>query len=242
MERVVAFAAIVILFFVSCTACVHTIKRIYLNNTSQENQQKFYPSVARVERLPGPTGFSEGAGTAFAIDDDYLLTAGHRCSRHAKELAKGQADVELKLVMADREGMEINSDFRATVVAYDSPKDICILFSPNHPFIPLELSENYDAVETEDPVIIVGAPRWLFPVRVDGRVVQKEPVLIYRDGKPHSKWLFLKADITKGNSGSPVVWNGQVIGMIVEMNENPKRTCLAVPVTHLLDFIRDHIR
>jgi S1-C subfamily serine protease len=101
----------------------------------------------------------------------------------------------------------------ATVLANHPSLDVCILESKNHLLEPLPLLGNMDSVFTGDPVITMGAPHGYFPVARDGRIIAlTSPPPIKWDDK---ELIFIGINIEPGHSGSPLMWNGKVIGVMV---------------------------
>ncbi len=98
---------------------------------------------------------------------------------------------------------------------------------------------NFDVVEAEDPIVVVGAPAGKFPFRSDGYMAQKRAeswMSVYPKMEP----MLIRIDIEGGSSGSPVLWGGEVIGMAVMIPKRPHNAALAVPVTKLLDFVEEN--
>lgn len=200
--------------------------------------QKYYPSIAVLRNTPGPDGEASHQGTAFAIDNNYLLTAGHVCESIQKSQEKGTAGLTVILIEAKADGSP-GDKVEGTIAAVDEDRDICLILSLDHPFFLLTLSQNYDIVEAEDPIVVVGAPYAKFPVRSEGHVIQTKAAAwlpVYPEMEP----MLIKIDIEGGSSGSPVLWGGEVIGMAVMIPRRPHNCALAVPVTHLIDFVEEH--
>ena len=178
------------------------------------------------------------SGTAWAIDNDHMITAGHVCESATEAHILKKAAEELRLQQHGSDGLLLDEEIFARIIAFDPVKDICLLESVGHPFVPLVLAPSLDDVEVEDPVYTLGAPKSTFPVRTEGHVIQ----LNAEDwpGK-FKEMLFLKLDIDHGSSGGPVMWAGQVIGMTVILLRYPHESCFAVPVHHLHEFIEEHL-
>jgi V8-like Glu-specific endopeptidase len=189
-------------------------------------------SIVRVSTVPAGDDKGVYLATAWAIDKDHLMTAGHFCSNAADMQTLGKAKKELRLDQVDSQGAPYNS-FGAKIVAWVNKgmDDMCILKSPNHGLPVLEIEPDLDLVQTEDPIIVVGSPRGFFPLRRDGYVGS-----VAEDG------VVLSVEIQPGNSGGPVVWQGKVIGMIILSMGDLHEAGVAVRSDKLLPFIHKHIK
>lgn len=219
----------------SCISCATYVKRNVVFPVGAVANQQHYMHVAMVKTTPGINGHEGSQGTAWAIDNDYLVTAGHICDNHEEQFELGLVGPELTLIQAGSDGLEWDQ-VTARILGKDSERDVCILESVGHPFVPVILAENLDYVESGDPVSVTGAPRHAFPVRSDGFIISTEAP---RFAGAWGDMLYLKIDIDHGSSGSPVFWAGKVIGMTVVLPRFPPHTSLAVPVEHIHDLIDD---
>jgi S1-C subfamily serine protease len=167
-------------------------------------------------------------GTAFAVDENYLLTAGHFCKVTEKENIEF---VELTKI-SKTGGFLLESEVKAIVVKIDEEKDVCLLRSDGHGFVPLKLEPNINLLQAGDRVYTVGCPSGLPFVKEHGTVmfVDKE-----------DKELVLNLRISKGNSGSPVIRNGKVFGMVYAYwnKEQHRNVSFAVSSEFLFNFLID---
>lgn len=228
----IAFGIITVLF-VSCMSCMKTVRNtiVYPNPNLAA---KYHYSVAQVETTPGIRGDIGRLATAWAIDKDHLMTAGHFCDSHEDGVLMKKASPILHLTQVGPDGTPIDI-VEAFVWKRHKEKDMCILLSPDHPFVPLVVSSNFGMVTTEDPITVVGAPKGFFPVRREGTIAQKYA----HQFKGHEDMMLLAVDIQPGNSGCPVIWAGEVIGMAVMKPYRLHASALAVPAPQIQKFIED---
>ena len=114
---------------------------------------------------------------------------------------------------------------------------MCILKSPNHQLVPMVVSSNFDLVQVEDPVTIVGAPQGVFPVRRSGFVSVRQI-----ENKDIGSRLMVGALLEEGISGAPVIWNGEVIGMVSSRLIFVQQVGLAIPSHIMQRYIKITIK
>jgi len=156
-------------------------------------------------------GKLELRGTVFAIDKDYLLTAGHVCVGIAQFQDMGLADNNIRMDTV-RDGHKGSLD-HIEIMEIDEPHDICLMKKVDHGLDPLELTSNFNKdLKFRDIVWIVGAPLGIVMAEAEGRVMDANPNL-----SPPAKGLFIvSAAAAGGNSGSPVInEQGKVVGILV---------------------------
>lgn len=238
MGRLLEKAVIALVFvgtvFVSCVSCVSSLPKKQIEAVEAvvavERQVpppgKLWPSVALLHVEEKKPGYATLA-TGWAIDADHLITAGHFCEGIMDNIKLDRVHPGVLITGSDSFGGDIDMG-KAVIIAYKNDKmdDICILFKKDHGLIPLPVLGDLSLVETEDQVTISGAPRGMFPIRIDGRIWVVNPDL-----------LLLALQIAPGNSGSPVIWNGKVIGMVIAVLPVPGvNTGIAVRSDKLLEF------
>jgi V8-like Glu-specific endopeptidase len=215
---------------------MHRSKVIQNGVIDTSAMEKYHTSVARIKGTSGeestPAG---GQATGWAVDKNHLITAGHFC----ESIKKGQKEKKLnKKILVTGSAID-GSTYKvgtATIVAQSEDHDLCLLKSLNHGLTILPILGNMDLVQTEDPITTIGAPVSYFPVRRFGTVISTL--------SPDFAWknmLFLNIDIQPGSSGSPVIWNGFVIGVIAMLPFNLHNSALAVRGDHLLEFVNKNI-
>ena len=217
--------------FSACSTPIHNYRRTTYVETSSLNARKYYESVLVVEVQPGTEGHNTSLATAFVIDADHLMTAGHFCEDvdDFSKINKGSKNIEV--TAADYKGMKYITG-EATVLAYINKghADMCILEMKDHKMEPLEITKFIDIVETADPVTMVGAPGGQYPIRRDGYVWAITPT-----------YVLVAIEAQGGSSGSPVMWDGEVIGMLVEKAGGVQSAALAIKADDLRAFIEKHI-
>ena len=221
---------------VSCMSCITHQKRYIVVPPNGQVQQQYYDSVVLLYLKPGPKGSSNYQATGFAITEDYLLTAGHFCTRLQNNRQKGINSKYMGMQGSDRHGNPYEAG-DAIIVANHHKHDMCIIKSNGHGLTPLPLLGDLSFVETEDKITTIGAPHGFFPVRRDGHVISKDS-----SKQPQlqmEQLLFIEVNIEPGSSGSPVIWNGQVIGIVVKLiyDNHLKDGALATRGDHVVEFV-----
>jgi S1-C subfamily serine protease len=110
-----------------------------------------------------------------------------------------------------------------------NPKfDICILKSKNHGMKPLIFASN-DILQTGDQVFVVGSPRLVPYVHDTGTIISIK----------NDDHILLNLEVDPGSSGSPVLRNGKIVGMVVSYT-NVRRFTKAVHFLSLKKFLKDN--
>lgn len=228
------FLALITVFVSTVTSCisctpVSTRRTIVVEIPASP---KLFPSVARVATIP--TSLENPrvtVATAWAIDKDHLMTAGHFCESAHELKTLGYADDILWLTGVDVQGKPtINFPGKVKAWVNKDMNDMCIIESFGHPLLPLELETDLSLVQAEDPIITLGAPRGYFMIRRDGYVWA-----VVEDG------IMLAIEVQSGNSGGPIIWQGKVIGMIVLSIPGLNETGIAVRSDNLKRFLDEHL-
>jgi S1-C subfamily serine protease len=231
MKGLSVLISLALLLGVSCISCSR-----FPNKINSLFKTKFHKSVALLQSTPGEKGFRGGTATGFAIDGQHLLTAGHFCEATVELNKKGMVGEKILIVRSNSKGLP-RIPVLGTIVGHDSKTDICVIKSPDHKMEALPLADSVSEIRTEDVVTVIGAPNGFFPVRRDGRIIS---TLAYRF-QQFSDMLFISINIQAGNSGSPVIMHGEVVGMIVIQPLTIHETALAVPVDEIRKFIKKTI-
>lgn len=206
-----------------------------------QGYQQYYKSIAKLLLTPGEEGFEGAQATGFAIDPDHLITAGHFCTVLQRKMRLGLASKEIQLLRSDKHGNTLEAGM-AVIIANaeknkDPVEDICLLRSKDHQFLPLTFVNDMNLIETEDPIVVVGSPSGFFPIRREGHVSSLSMLSKSKDNI--NNLLLLSVNIQPGSSGSPVIWNGQVIGMIIKTFPDNilKDGALATRADRIVEFI-----
>lgn len=169
------------------------------------------------------------SGTAFAIDDDYLITAGHVCAGLMEFQDQGILEDNIRLQLSiDGKPSVIKSNVE--VVDIDGVHDICLMRKQNHGLRALEFVEKYSRdVEFESSLWIVGYPYGVNFSWQEGNVIN-----------PNFKGeLLVSAAAAAGNSGSPVVnADGKVIGILVRGYQPYDHLSICVQASTVKKFIK----
>jgi V8-like Glu-specific endopeptidase len=237
LERIMCLALVAIPFIIACSSSVREVRRVtYVSSTPVENGIRWRDSVVKLHSTANEEGKAGSQATGFAVDEDHIVTAGHYCDGVTKGVEEGRLNKEILVIGANYDGTHYELG-TATIVARHKDQDLCLLKSPEHLLTPLPILPDIELVETEDNITVIGAPKNYFPVRRDGRVISLESPRFFR-----KDMLFLSVDIQKGSSGSPVIWNGYVIGVIAILPYELHDAALAVRGDYLVDFIEKEMK
>ena len=156
--------------------------------------RQLYRSVAKIYAPVGAEG-NAVIGTAFAIDSHRLLSAKHVCDK---------TEDEIFLIKATKYGQTVPVSPDSAEVIKFGETDICMLRLKNHGLKPLKLARDLTKLRTGARVWHLGAPGGVFPVLRKGRVIS-----VSEDD------ITITSAIFGGASGSPLLWRGKVIGIVV---------------------------
>jgi S1-C subfamily serine protease len=154
-------------------------------------------------------GDGEVSGTAWAVDEDNIVTAAHVCEAFSEFKQQG--------VGSDIKVTRLNSEFKLEekkistmkILFSDTANDVCLIKYAKHGLVPMKLASD---VKFGDKIYIVGAPLGFLGFIMDGLVVNADAFL---DEKYTNK-LIVSAAATGGNSGGPVINDrGEVVGMLI---------------------------
>lgn len=197
---------------------------------------KYYKYVGMVVGADSKESIFGISGTAFAVDSDHLITAGHVCTEGLKLIEAKEIQEKLLLVKVDDFGLPLNP-IPVDIKAIDKISDLCLLYSKNHKLLSLDLAPNISFVNAEDPIVIPGAPRSIFPVIRRGEIVSIEA---YRVSSQENK-IFISALIQGGMSGAPVIWYDRVIGVTIISIRERTYLGVATSVVELHDFLYKYL-
>lgn len=209
---------------------------IFFTN-APENQ---YRKVIKLVSMHSDGGGSSTA-SAFPIDADTILTAGHFCGTVVKNHAAGKsAETIDALYLLPDNRTAILRDIVIKRFVEDEILDICILKKKKHGLKPINLSiRNYDFSYGEK-VTVVGCPLGFFPpIITDGHMSTNftenfsQTVL---NGK-----ILVSATSTFGNSGGAVFnKEGEVIGMSVMTHPSYKTLSFAISSIDIKHYLESN--
>lgn len=193
--------------------------------------------------------FVESIATGFSVYYDreenisYILTNNHFCiSSLVSDYSNGRFFYENSRTILSALVQFESGNLK--IIATDKTKDLCLMAYEGY-IKPAKIAEYKYQVNQMDPVIIVGAPKNVFPVIISTYV----STFVSRDVFPANMKegfpLILTSEITlSGQSGGPVYnEKGQVIGMIV-MNfsegTNLMYGGIVIPHQDIIDFLIKH--
>mgnify|MGYP001566029091 CR=1 FL=1 len=203
MKKLISLLSII--FFSACTLNV----QIPTNSPNQKYDiGQAHKSVGEI--FVGAAKVKGGlSGTAFALDDEFLLTAGHVCVGILEYQASGDLKEEIILItMKDGFKQEFGG---VELVEVDEPHDVCLVKRKNHGLAPIKFISNYEDLKFRDRVWVVGAPLGMLISEQEGRVMD-----VNLDEFPFKDKLLISSAVAGGNSGSPVFNDvGEVVGMLI---------------------------
>lgn len=212
MKRILAFMCA--LFMASCTINLQ-VPPANVAGPAQAAANEFdikqaHKSVASVF-VKQIGGVGEASGTAFAIDKDHLITAGHVCVAFAELQDMGIVGEDISLSIV-RDGFK-STEKGVEILEIDEPHDACLLRKVDHGLVPLEFVDDYDKeVKFGDDVYIVGAPLGFMVAWQEGHIMDVDS----QKRRPLKGKMIASFAAAGGNSGSPILNSkGKVIGVLV---------------------------
>jgi V8-like Glu-specific endopeptidase len=169
--------------------------------------------------------------SAFALDDTYILTAGHFCVS-AFEQAK-EKDVVLEVV--DKNDRTIMWGKNEIIWISTADLDYCIIEKVNHNIEPFPIYKKRPHVG--DKLASIGAPTGIFPTRNYGEMINL-------DANRYKLGDLYVANLSSvpGSSGSPVInEEGKVVGMIISMLERNHSINFITPIIAICKDIKESL-
>jgi S1-C subfamily serine protease len=188
-----------------------------------------------VDSLSGPTNIvkvlasgnctteTESEGTAFYVATNEVLTNAHVLAGHTTFSVNGHP---------------------ATVALYDPENDLAVLRVPSQSATPYSFASGLPADNTK--VQVIGFPLNGTRTRAVGYVegeLEGQGRDIYNQTVIAKKVIALEVNINPGNSGSPVLANGEVVGVIDSKSLTFASTAYAIPDNIVLsDLAKVHAK
>lgn len=182
------------------------------NIDSKSNAYDPHDALFSVARVSVDTKDGQGtlSGSAWAVDDNHLITAGHVCDGIVGLQVQGVLSDDIQLTYYKDHNFTTAVLHNAVIDAIDSKNDICVLGYDNHGLKPFQFSKQGPRVT--DVVYIVGAPHGVFAAVAPGEVMSLDETF----GPEMPNKIVVTAPAAPGNSGSVIVNDkGEVIGMLV---------------------------
>ena len=166
------------------------------------------------------------AATVFAVDENTLATAAHYCLEAQELVIFKHAHIIVQT--------NANRVFKARVKTISNKADVCVLDAPHHGLRVLPLAPDYSTLNYGDQVLVVGSPAGIIVAQFPGQIVTSD----YQGVAQQLKHLIiLTAASTPGISGSPVIYNGEVVGVLVMGLPNFPHLSAAVPIRLLKELL-----
>ncbi len=201
---------------------------------SDTSRRVSYHSVAKIAIAysKDKKDVSSEFGSGFAIDERHIITAGHLCKSMMLEVTKGNvAEIYLYYLMQDgfiyqAKGLKIKT--------LDNEMDLCMLESSKDLILlPVQLADR-DVPKTRDIVYMIGAPRGIFPIEAEGRIM-----LPRMQGKDEEHKILISIPVYGGNSGSALFNDeSEVIGVLTDGDSKYQNVGYATNLTDLKKFIK----
>jgi len=218
-------------FFVSC---VTFSPQTYQNIPSQKwNPDTAFASTAKVYfNITKAAGGGSLSGTAFAITDKYLLSAGHVCVAYAELEAKGLIEPEIYLDIYGADGETIITLKDVTIYEINEPDDLCVFKRRNHSLAPVVFASSLPRIHSR--VWLVGSPLGLFQSKQEGEFVGIKTL-----GVRYRNKMIITNAAAGGNSGSPVFdENGCVIGVLIAGATDFDHASICTPLSKIKRFLK----
>lgn len=178
----------------------------------------------RSNTIPGELPL-RGSGTATAVKlqpngKTLMLTAGHVCVNPLTKLA--HEFIEIRTVL--------DTTSEGKVIWFNLNPDLCI-FEVETSLPAYPISDNYTP-RFDDRIISIQAPFGIFPIKKEGSFSFVDPL---------TGDYFLSLPAAQGSSGSPVIKDGEIIGMLIAIvstnGSDWSEISIAEPAHRIRDFL-----
>lgn len=230
LKMLKSLALSVVFAFVSCVH-VGSMNNIPAN---KYNPMQTFESVVKISvNLKGKN--SEAlSGSGFAIDNNYIVSAGHVCTGILVYQDQGLLANDIILTYYNSKFKE-EQIHKAQIIDIDIMNDICLLYSKKHGLTPLKFA--YKETQIYDTVYIIGAPLGVLGSVSEGKVMALDKDFgAFAKGK-----TVVSAAAAPGNSGSPVLNDmGHIIGILVMGHGEYDHLSIITTKEKVLRFLRKH--
>ncbi len=170
-------------------------------------------------------GVRAGAGSGVIIKGNRILTNAHVVSDHTFIQVKKDAD---------------SKKYTAKVVAIGHDCDLALLEVNDPDFfegvVPLEFGE---LPKQQDSVTVIGYPQGGGKISITEGVVSRIEVTPYAQSARHLLTVQIDAAINPGNSGGPVVQDGKLVGIAMQVFQTGQNIGYMIPIPVIDHFFKD---
>lgn len=161
--------------------------------------------------------------TAWALDEDTLVSANHFCLAALELSVMEDADI-------------VANGRKVSVMSVSNNYDLCLLYDDGHGLVPLDIVDSYHNVKEGQKVMTIGWPmgivRQMLPGFVSEPTLKNTPVQVLEDK------LVISSPVYGGVSGGPILnKDGKVIGVLVMSHPSFPHLSFGVRSVELLDFL-----
>ena len=209
--------------------CTRQVRHnVYMDSYGPEVD--LHASLARVQSisLPGQDGGS--MATAWAVTPDLLYTAGHFCDTMTRGIEAGLYAQELLLEAPNKKGV-LTKKFKSESFTSHIIMDMCIISAPNHGLTPLKLHDSHQLLRIGDILLTAGYPKGV-------------EIITYEEGRVGAildQVVYTSIHVQPGASGSPVMWDSKVIGIVIKYRQEPHNCSILMFVPELQKFLDDYL-
>jgi len=231
--RIGLIALITVLISCTVNVGVGPVTKEY-NKKDKIDKREFFKSVARIS-AHAVVGKGALVGSAFAYDENTLITAGHVCVSIYENQLKNILRNDIQITYLNNNG-KLDVKHNAEIIEIDEPHDICLIELKNHGLIPLGLGK-YNSVGVGDTVYIVGAPAGVMVSAMQGEVMN--PSTGTEFGPILKNKIIVSSAATGGSSGSAIVNDdGKVVGMLVRGHPTYDHLSIGTTVKTIKRFLK----
>jgi len=170
-------------------------------------------------------GIRAGGGSGAIIEGNRILTNAHVVADHTFIQVKKDTDPK---------------KYTAKVVAIGHDCDLALLEVDDPDFFegvtPLELG---DLPKQQDSVTVIGYPQGGGKISITEGVVSRIEVTSYVQSSRHLLTIQIDAAINPGNSGGPVIQDGKLVGIAMQIFRSGDNIGYMIPVLVIKHFLND---
>lgn len=171
------------------------------------------------------TGSTSSSGSGCVIEGNRILTNAH--------VVEDNTFIQVRKETSPKK-------FTARLVAFGYDCDLAILTVDNPEFFedvkPIEFG---DLPELRDAVIVMGFPQGGDKLSMTEGVVSRIEVIHYAQSSKQLLGVQIDAAINPGNSGGPVIKDGKVAGIAMQMISSSQNIGYMIPVPIIEHFLKD---